>query len=351
MSTRFVKSSILSLIVAFLAVTASALGDQKFQIGIILPLSGSSSPWGAGILAAGQMAFESLPADVKNNIELKYEDDHFDPKSAITAFHHLVDEKKVDSIIVFGSGSALAIAPLAEAAGIPTISLGLTPKAHQGRKWVMQHWVQVESLVAAIFNLIQESKTERLAILSSEHEAYVAIHEMLLRKSLQAGIRIIDAEYLPLDAADLHFLIPKLKNLNVDTLALCLLPHQNKAFASIALQAHFNFKIIGCNGLDTPSLSIDEKRLLKGVPYPVIGMTDEFLSRYRLAYPGKEWLGVGNMYDAVQLIAKALVSEHGEREKVLRALHNSPIKSDVFGEYTFNKDGYFQVPIRLKNIQ
>lgn len=305
--------------------------------------------WGEGLKSSAVMSYERLPEETRKGFEIVFEDDRFEPKSAISSFRHLVDEKLVKGIIVFGSNSALAISPLAEKEEIPLIVLGLSPKTYQGRKWVVQHWIQVKPLVDKIIEIAKDKNSNALTVITSEHESFASIQKELLESAPKNGIKVSKAETVPLDHKDLSYLVPKLLKENNSTIAVCLLPEQNKSFASAALKAKLKLDMIGCNGLDTPNLSEDEESFFKGVSYPAVKFTSEFLELFKKKNPGKDWIGAGNIFDSVKIFADAIKDPAQRNEITIDYIKKSQINSFPFGSYEFNHEGYFEVPLTVKN--
>lgn len=344
-----VRKGILGVIACLTQFLPICIAQGTNKIGIILPLSGSTSSWGSGLQSAALMSFKSLPQEIKDNVELVFEDDKFDSKTAISAFQYLVEQKEVNAVIVFGSNSALAIAPLAEKLKIPVIALGLSPKIYKDRQWIIQHWVQVRPLAESILQIAKEKNVKKLNILTSEHESYESIKNELLNSASKKGIEINSSETIPLESKDLTYLLPKLLKMSEETLAVCLLPEQNKAFAALALKSKLKLDLIGCNGLDTPILSDVEKKLFSKVLYPAIAHTDKFLKSFIAENPNKEWIGAGNMYDAVLIFSHAL-SKTTDNIKILSEIKKSQTESFAFGAYNFNPEGFYEVPIKVKNL-
>lgn len=344
-----VPKLILGVIAYISVLLPNCIAEDANKIGIILPLSGSTSSWGAGLQSAALMAYGKLPQETRDKVELIFEDDKFDSKTAISAFQYLTEQKDVKAIIVFGSNSALAIAPLAEKIKIPVIALGLSPKIYQGREWLIQHWVQVKPLAEKILQIAKDKDVKHLSILTSEHESYESIKKELISNALNVGINILTSETIPLESKDLTYLLPKLLKMNEGTLAVCLLPEQNKAFAALALKSKLKLDLIGCNGLDTPILSEGERKIFSNVSYPAVAHTDHFLRTFTAENPNKEWIGAGDMYDAVSILSKAL-SESSENIIVLAEIKKSQTESFAFGSYNYNPEGFYEVPIKIKKL-
>ncbi len=110
------------------APAASASGTIK--IGAIMPMTGDVSVYGTSTSNAIKLAIDEVNAAGGVNgkkLELVLEDDQNTPDVSINCFNKLVSQDKVDVIIgSVASKCTLAIAPLAQQAGIPLITTAST---------------------------------------------------------------------------------------------------------------------------------------------------------------------------------------------------------------------------------
>ncbi len=130
---------IFSVIVAVVIITFGILVASKetsnsagLKIGVILPLTGENAVIGEGIKKSLDLANKQND----NQFDLIYEDDHFDPKVGITAYHKLRDFDKVDAIINVTPTTADAIMPLIETA--PIIVFQIAEPSHSREDTVFQ---------------------------------------------------------------------------------------------------------------------------------------------------------------------------------------------------------------------
>ncbi|MGO4389559.1 ABC transporter substrate-binding protein [Microvirga sp. 2YAF29] len=99
-----------------------AQGQESFRIGAILPLTGSGSTFGPGMLKSMQAALEVVNAAggaAGRKLELISEDDQTQPQSGVLAAKKLIDANRVQAIIgTWASSVSLAVAPLTNDANI-----------------------------------------------------------------------------------------------------------------------------------------------------------------------------------------------------------------------------------------
>lgn len=103
--------------------------SKIIRVGVILPLSGQYSSIGESdrnaIIMARDSQLDSLNQN-KNGLEFFYEDDKYDAKTAVSAYHKLRGIDGIDAVIVLSAPSIQAIKPLTDADQIPLFGLGAT---------------------------------------------------------------------------------------------------------------------------------------------------------------------------------------------------------------------------------
>jgi branched-chain amino acid transport system substrate-binding protein len=106
---------------------------EPVKTAALLPLTGSGAEQGEWIKRGFEMAQEDLKGKSKLPIEIIYEDTRGDPASAVSAYRNLVSQNKIKAVFTWGSGVALALAPMNNKEAI--IQMGVaTATAHYTSK-------------------------------------------------------------------------------------------------------------------------------------------------------------------------------------------------------------------------
>lgn len=92
------------------------------RIGVILPLTGQYAFIGESDRKAMLLAQE----DLGSSVELYFEDDGYDAKTAVSAYQKLRAVDHIDAVVVLSAPSIQSIAPLTNADHIPLLGLGGT---------------------------------------------------------------------------------------------------------------------------------------------------------------------------------------------------------------------------------
>jgi len=121
-------------------VRALAQETGTIRIGLIIPLTGATSQFGASMAAAAKVAADEINAAggvYGRNVEILIEDDQSNPEAAVRAVHKLIDVDKVVSIGgSYASAVTSAIAPLCWESGTVLLTSSgadsITKLPHQG---------------------------------------------------------------------------------------------------------------------------------------------------------------------------------------------------------------------------
>jgi branched-chain amino acid transport system substrate-binding protein len=149
------------LATALLNSSALAQGSGPVRIGVLIPLTGSTSQFGASMGKAAQLAAEELNAagGVRGRkIEILIEDDQSNPEAAVRAARKLLDVDKVIAICgTYASSVTSAVAPLCWEAKTPLFTASgadsITALPHQGYIFRTQPTTFLQGTRAAQFAL------------------------------------------------------------------------------------------------------------------------------------------------------------------------------------------------------
>ncbi len=188
------KTLAVFFLVAFFGLTTSLQAQDsdsagKYKIGVILPLSGDVSTLGQPMREAIQFAFDSLPADKKNLIEVFYEDDQMSPNKSVAAMQKLVALNGIQAVFVAGSAVGNAVAPIAEQKKIITVGLGATDRnVVNGRSFAFTHWMPPEIEAKRIVEVIKKKNYQRIGVAINEQAGIIAVIDPFLAEMKASGL-------------------------------------------------------------------------------------------------------------------------------------------------------------------
>jgi ABC-type branched-subunit amino acid transport system substrate-binding protein len=141
---------------------------KKLRVGIIAPLSGGVATWGQSIQHGIELANAISPTPA----ELFFEDEQTCvPTKALSAFHALTTQRKIDILVTSCLGGARAIAPLAKAKGLPLFISGRSSSEFQRAHPNALSWLSLlDSEGKAIGDLVRTKGWSRgVAMVSSDY--------------------------------------------------------------------------------------------------------------------------------------------------------------------------------------
>jgi len=126
----------LILAISFLFfVPALSAQTKKFDVGVLVPLSGPVAEYGVAIKNGIQMATSKNPNHFLN-CNFIFEDTEYKSSTTISAFKKVVEVNQVSLVYVFGGPMGEVLAPIAESKKLPLLTDTIDPKVSIGRKYV-----------------------------------------------------------------------------------------------------------------------------------------------------------------------------------------------------------------------
>jgi branched-chain amino acid transport system substrate-binding protein len=155
-------------------VRAGWAANEPLRVGSVLSVTGPAAFLGEDMKAGLQLAIDEINAGGGINgrqVAWTFYDAESQTQKAISATRRLLSQDKVELIVSGGnmSGIALAMAPMAEAAGIPFISSEgalaiVTPVAE--RKWVFKSTVDDEDVLERIADYLAKKNIKKVALIA-----------------------------------------------------------------------------------------------------------------------------------------------------------------------------------------
>lgn len=184
-------------IALILGVGSTALAGEKVKIGSIQPLTDWGAAEGNFNREGARIAVDKINAEGGiNGVELEviYEDGRNDPADSLNAAQKLINRDKVS--IMFGcwlSSATLAVAPIAERAGVPFISevSGAEEITHPARNYVFRLSTLFSQEADAARKAIKELGTKKVTFIAQDNDfgrgSVEAFVEMLKKENVEVG--------------------------------------------------------------------------------------------------------------------------------------------------------------------
>lgn len=341
---------IVGALFTILTYSGSASADSeilKMKIGIIIPQSGEAANYGVTIRQGMELAYKSLQAEMREQIELKYDDDGLDPKRTISAFNALL-AWGANAVVNFSSATAHAIAPLAEKSKIPLIAIASDPAVVKTRKYSFLHWVSSEAEARMAAEELARRNLSTIAIVSTEHAGTLAIVESLTK--IIGNAKTVLSESYAYDVRDFRSTINRIKARKPSAVALVLLPGQCSIFAKQLKQSGYKGETFGFEMMSDTSEVKAAAGALDGIWY-VDGYagTPEFLAAYKQNFGADAGLyGAANGYDIINLLVSAWSKGLQTGSQIAEHLATLKDYRGACGEYSATGDNRFTLKAEIK---
>ncbi len=331
---------------------------DTIRIGANLEMTGGQAAYGTGAVRGAQLAVEEINKAggvLGKQIELVALDNKSEPSESASAAQKLVDEGVIALIAPTTSSNALAMVPITNAAGIPSVSSTATnPKVTVDEKTgeVIPYSFRAcfidpyQGRVMASF-VADKLQLKRVAILIDNSSDYAKGLSRFFEEAFTArGGEIVATEaYLQKDT-DFNAILAKIKTQNPEFIYV---PGYYQEIGLILKQARTQGITVpfgGGDGWDSPVLAeIAGFEALEGTYYSNLYAVEEdnpavleFIKAYQAMHNETPGMHAAMTYDTMKLIAQAITDAGSEDPEAIRnALENLTTFHGMSGDMSFTE--------------
>jgi branched-chain amino acid transport system substrate-binding protein len=343
LSSKQILFSFLTNLLLLLPSKALLAEEIVTKIGVVLPLTGGASSNGEAIRNSILLAEQEFNSE--NNVSFIFEDDQLKPSNTVSAVNKLINIDKVQGLIVFGSPTSLAVAPIAEQKKIPMLAMSIVDRVVLNRKYVVKHWVTAIKENELIDQEIKRRNYKTVAIVTTSNDAMLKLRDLFLNSEPP---KIVLNEEFANDDLDFRSTISKIKENNPDAVYVLLWAPQPGLFAKILRQSGYQNAIFGVHNLEDPNQVKASDGALNGAWY-VSGddrKANDYYAKYQKQYDSLPANGGINSYDATKLFIEGIKS--GDLNNYLHTVKNF---KGAYGTYSATGKNDFDIPAALKTIE
>lgn len=353
----------LLLTVAIIATLLVGCGasSKTVKIGLITPKTGDLAVYGIAVENAAKLAVDKINADGGidgKDVELIVYDNKADATESINAFNRLVDNDKIVALVgPVISSTSLAVAPLADAAGIPMISptatnLAVTPDYEYVFRACYTDPYQ-GAMVAKFAN--ENLGATKAAILYNAGDDYSSGLATAFEETFTG--EIVAKEGYTAEDVDFRALLTSIKELGAEAV---FVPDYYNTIGLISTQARevgLEAVLLGGDGWD--AVQVEYGDVTEGYYFANhYSTTDEaaivqdFLAAYAAAYNGETPNALAALgYDATMVMAAAIeAAESTDGADILAALKATNMDA-VTGRITFDANGDTEKSVSIIKIE
>lgn len=321
------------------AVSGDVIGNGSVRVGLLLPRTATGFAQGlaASMRNAAQLGLNDFP---NNDLTVLVKDSGGTPERAAAAAQEAIAEGAEALLGPVFAAEVRAVAPVAQAAGVPVLSFSSDPSVAAGGIYVMGFLVddQVRQLVSKAASAGRRS----MAALISDG-AYGTLAEAAFRQATaQSGVRLVQVERFTTETLAARAQAVAANAGQIDSVFVPdgpgVAPQVAAALASSGMDAG-RVKLLGSGQWNEPSVYGNVALSGGWFPAPDIGSFQSFAGRYRAAFGADPQLTASLAYDAV-VLAAGLVRAAGAQRFQRSVLANPEgFLSSVNGLFRFNADG------------
>lgn len=336
-----------------------AFAQTAPHLSVLLPLSGNGADQAEWSSRGIKLAVDEL-ASRGEKLDLDWQDTNGDPRKAVDAFAAVRMRYRLAAVLTWGSGVAMAIAPLANresiiqmgiATGIPKYS---TPNDFNYRMWPLGT-AEAEVITA---EWAKHYAGRRIAVLYLNNDYGQGILDALEKRASENKVEIGDKVELPVGDTDFRLELNRLKSSGVEVVAFALYPNEGSVilremdelkwfptiFSTTALLREDRFSFVNAPGA--------KRRLLIPMlrPLPDHPFTAAYKQRYAdvpgamqyalLAYDGAMAIGHG----LSQCRTTVIIGD------CLRNFLDGTVHPSSIGAVRFNTDGDAMLSPTLQEV-
>ncbi len=337
--------SILAVAIIIIVIVFAAASNQdantsdsnkEIRVGVIVPLSGQYAFLGESERNAILLAQKELGA---NNLKFYFEDDKYDPKTAVTAYQNLKSLHDIDAAIVMGAPSIQSIKPLTDKDNIPLLGMGVTLVYEKDS--VFQLMPSGDTLNVVLGQRYAE-KYKNIAIAHSNADLF-----MLNAERFKAGLTadVKTTEFILPPSNDYRTVVQKIIATNPDATTV-FLPKDDgiKFLKALRVQDRTGKIKIVCDfqteiAVKEYTEAIGADRLEGCISTNIANTAAETFKRaYKTAYNSDLQITADFAYDAVDII-KSLASKPTDSWISILSAPDFKFTGKASGPISFNADG------------
>ncbi len=259
--------------------TVTTADQEKFTVGLILPLSGGLADYGEALRHGFELAEADYP-ELFKHIELRYEDSKYEEKTALSAFYSLEQKGGVDLYHVWGVSPNAAILPISNAKKRPALSETSMRSAGKDRPYVV---VASRTGYAAAQNLVNTFAAKgwkHVGLIITQIPYYTDIADALVELGKQKNIQIELYDQVAPSDHDFKSILTRTKNKDIDAIGPLLLADQILSFCNQANALHYAKPIFGAHIHNSAELMKQCLPLSEGAFFPGVIVSQDFRRRY-----------------------------------------------------------------------
>lgn len=324
----------------------NAVENGDILLGAILPLTGDAAEIGQSNRQAIELAVEQINAAGGingRNLKVLFEDGRCSAEPSANAANKLVNVDKVTAIVGgVCSSETLAIAPIAEAAGVPEISqTSSNPAITNAGDYIFRVYPSdsFQGKVAAEY-AFNKLGARKIAFLNIQNDWAVGLTGVFERRFTELGGQIVAKEQMLPDAKDVKAQLTKVRDSAPDLIYMPAMTNTTVVALQQASELGIQTQKLGGDGQDDPAIVSQLGATGNGFKYTVVKSNDAQSFVDGMNAKGNSLaIGASQAYDAVFLLANAMKTAGTDGAKIKDELYKVKAYPGASGTIGFDEHG------------
>lgn len=369
----FIGFSIVIAIFVLLALrqvqTRLQQGHSVIVVGAILPLSGSGADQGEWQKRGLDLAADEINrAQSRWQLQIIYEDSAGDTEKAVASYRYLQSRYRVPIVFTWGSGIAMAIAPLANQDHIVQMGIATAvPTYSSPDDFNFRNFPSATAEAAYLADVVHKRSASRIAILKIHNDYGVGSAKAFRSQYEQNGGTVLADEAFEPKTKDFRTQLTKVKTLNVPLVYLASYPTEGALLLRQARELGLNNTFIasvaisgGKSFFNLVGDSAEGLLVVSSVPL-LDGSKDVRVQKFLEAYRQKNHEELGSpqlytvrAYDALRVVATTFdqcAPSVVSADCIKNALAKVHDYQGIGGIISFDRNGDIEAMFHLQQIR
>ncbi|MDR0505975.1 MAG: penicillin-binding protein activator [Dysgonamonadaceae bacterium] len=335
--------------------------QEIIKIGAILPLTGDLAKYGQSGKNAIELAINEYNGNHQQKIEVVFEDDKGESKTAINSINKLIAIDKVAIIVgAMPSSNTLAIAPIAEKNKVVLVSPTSTASAvRDAGDYIFRICVSddLEGKSMADY-LIDNQNIKNIGILYINNDYGVGLANDFEKEIVKHGGNIKEKIGYQEGSNDFKTIINKFQVAKVDVIYIVAYKEQNYFFSQCA-QMNYKPLFTGGTMIEDPDLLNAVKDFANGILYTYRNYNPEsndvvskkFVEAYKSKYGIVPDFYAAANFDAISVAIKSVANVEYNGTALKNYIYNINDMNGVTGKISFDEKGDIIQGFGIKTIE
>lgn len=347
---RFFFVLLTAFILFFQAAAQAENKEEPISVLILTSLSGEAASIGEAVQKGFTLGLEKLPPQLRNKLNVRYEDDKVLPNESVTAYKRARLDGIPKVVVTVSSGTSKGVAPLCEKDNALLVAIASSKDVVRERDWAVNFWVTPTQQTRVLRQDALQKGITRAARVTTVQEGFLSVKEEMDQGMADVVDFTLDEEF-PLEVKDFRSFAARIQQRkDLQALYVLMMPGHVGVFAKQMRSLGVDLPLIGVESFeDIEEVKVSEGALIGQRFVSNATPSQDFLDEYRKRFPGASTWAAANAHDIALLIGEALKTG-SSREHLRTFFHNVKDFTGATGTFSSSGDNRFTLPAEMRVV-